>query len=661
MSNQTNNIPSVDLVIVIDTSASMKDEAKGLSDAAEAAITIAKSSCPSDLRVTWLGIEGTWKGTNFDQTIRAYLTQNCKISESQLRGRKRGELKSSGAQEDAARAIEDICNYFDWREVALRAIFYLGDEALESGGGKTEPKDIEAANLAIQKANELGVAVHMYFGTSRSRYKETLATEYARVANETGGQAFTDKDAIEGFSSVLEKVICGSRTAKIPKMKPEVVDEKTVVESSQLVTETPSSISTPESTTSITNSEKLSTPDLQESVNQESIKPKETSTVRQTNKPKETNKSKQTKGLAKNRKKRLVVCCDGTWERLDSLYPTNVVKFAHSIKYMAEDQTPQIVYYLPGIGTAEDDDLIEKLGSAAFGWGIKRIISDAYRFLCMNYDAASEDEIYLVGFSRGAYAVRCLAGMIYNCGLLKRSKIREIPKAYDLYLDRHISSNHPEAKQFRKDNAKKTNTNEEYLHLHHVPIKMLGCWDTVGALGIPDIIPWLPMNTIWNKKYEFFDAKISPIIENAFHAVAIDEKRKSFPSTPMKKNSMNPNQVVSQVLFVGKHGCVGGGTKEYQGLSDYPLQWMINRAKKLGLEFYPTENYSEEFQIKLDYTTEFDNSVTGIYSLGGEELRTISSGTVFVHRSVVERLNADSDYRPPNLEPILKDLLIIEE
>ncbi|MBV8887646.1 MAG: hypothetical protein JO235_27135, partial [Chroococcidiopsidaceae cyanobacterium CP_BM_RX_35] len=219
MANRSRNMLPVDLVIVIDTSPSMKDEAQALSNAAASAISSAKSSCPSDLRVAWLGIEGTWKGTNFDQTIRAYLIQKCKVSEFKLRGRKRGELASAGAQEDAARAIEDISDYFDWREGAARAIFYLGDEALEAGGDKTEQKDIEAANLAIQKAQAAKVTVHTYFGTSNSKHQEGVKKEYARVATETGGQYFIDKDAIGGFSAVLEKVICGSRTPRNTKPK----------------------------------------------------------------------------------------------------------------------------------------------------------------------------------------------------------------------------------------------------------------------------------------------------------------------------------------------------------------------------------------------------------------------------------------------------------
>ncbi|MCJ8279338.1 MAG: hypothetical protein MJK14_05215 [Rivularia sp. ALOHA_DT_140] len=215
MDNQTSNIPPVDLVIVIDTSPSMKDEAQGLSQAAENAIQSAKSNCPSDLRVVWFGIEGTWKGTKFNQTIRDYLTTKVKVSESKLRGRKRGELKSAGAQEDAARAIEDVSEYFDWRKNAKKAIFYLGDEALEGGGSKTEKADIEAANKAIEKAKATEVKVHTYFGTSKSKHQEGVKKEYARVSAETGGQYFTDKDAIDGFSAVLEKVICGSRTSNI--------------------------------------------------------------------------------------------------------------------------------------------------------------------------------------------------------------------------------------------------------------------------------------------------------------------------------------------------------------------------------------------------------------------------------------------------------------
>ena len=213
------SIPAVDLVIAIDTSPSMKDEAIALSEASEAAIEAARASCPSDLRVMWFGIEGTWKNTHFNGTIRDYLVGECSVSESQMRGRRRGEVKDAGAQEDAARAVEDLSTLFDWRSGAARAIFYLGDEALEGGGSKTERADIEAADLAIAKAQTAGVAVHTYFGTSKSKHRDGIASEYARMASETGGQAFTDKDAIDGFATVLERVICGSRATVSPAVE----------------------------------------------------------------------------------------------------------------------------------------------------------------------------------------------------------------------------------------------------------------------------------------------------------------------------------------------------------------------------------------------------------------------------------------------------------
>ncbi|GCA78083.1 phospholipase effector Tle1 domain-containing protein [Microcystis aeruginosa] len=358
-----------------------------------------------------------------------------------------------------------------------------------------------------------------------------------------------------------------------------------------------------------------------------------------------------------SQKKRLIVCCDGCWEDSVSADPTNVVKFAASIKHIAEDQTPQIIF-LSGYGSPEDNEFIKNLGNETFGWGLDRMIQDAYRFLVLNYNPKSEDEIYLLGFSRGAYAVRCLASFIDKCGILKRSKIEAIPQAYQLYRDHTVSSDSAKARQFRAANAKKIATEKEDVQ-ERIPVKMLGCWDTVGNFGIPDLTPWFPLAKFYHKKYEFSNTKLSPIIQNAFQAVAIDEKRKNFPSTPIKANPENPEQVVKEVLFVGEHSCLGGGKKEYQGLSDYPLQWMINQAKKLGLEFDSTTSESEEFQIKLDPTIKFDNTVKGL--LGGEQWRYFNTKVVTVHHSVVKRLKAFSDYRPKSLEPFLQALLDSEQ
>jgi hypothetical protein len=210
-------VPLVDLVVVIDSSVSMKDEAVALDAAVAAAIEGARSSCPSDLRVTYLGIEGTFRDTRFNETIRNYLTNTCQIEESLLRGRKRGTVTGGGAQEDGARAIEDLSRYFNWRTGAGRALFFLGDESLDGGNqdGKQDQGDIEAANVAIAVAIETNVRVHTYLGTSsvKEKVRKEIEAEYARLAKETSGQSFTSQDALRGFQALLQEVICGSKPA----------------------------------------------------------------------------------------------------------------------------------------------------------------------------------------------------------------------------------------------------------------------------------------------------------------------------------------------------------------------------------------------------------------------------------------------------------------
>ena len=223
-------IPQVDLVVVIDSSVSMKDEASALSAAVGTAIEAARTSCPSDLRVIYLGIEGIFKDTLFDQTVRNYLTGTAGALESDLRGRKRGTVSEGGAQEDGARAIEDVSLYFDWRANAARTVFFLGDEALEGGNenSQQDQADLEAATRAIDVASEAGVRVHTYLGTSgvKASVKQAIQGEYARVAQETGGQAFTSQDSISGFADLLKKVICGSKQP----VKPLTPDPKPTTE-----------------------------------------------------------------------------------------------------------------------------------------------------------------------------------------------------------------------------------------------------------------------------------------------------------------------------------------------------------------------------------------------------------------------------------------------
>ncbi|WP_017663058.1 hypothetical protein [Baaleninema simplex] len=199
----------VDLVVLIDTSGSMSDEAQALDKATQTAADRVAAKCPNDLRVKQLGVEGTWPGTKFDMSLRDYLTREVGVPESSLKAAKQGDpIKKGLPQEDGAPSIEDICNFFDWRTDALRTILYLSDDALKTGGGSVDEEDKKAATSAIATAKKKNVTVFTYLGTGGTPEMEK---EYARVANETGGKPFTSKNAIGGFADILADVVCATK------------------------------------------------------------------------------------------------------------------------------------------------------------------------------------------------------------------------------------------------------------------------------------------------------------------------------------------------------------------------------------------------------------------------------------------------------------------
>jgi uncharacterized protein (DUF2235 family) len=334
--------------------------------------------------------------------------------------------------------------------------------------------------------------------------------------------------------------------------------------------------------------------------------------------------------------KRLVICSDGTWQDLTSPYPSNVVKLAQSVKPIASDGIAQIVFYDEGIGTES-----KKVLGGATGLGIDRNIEDAYRFLSLNYVAG--DEIYLFGFSRGAYTVRSLGGMIYCSGLLDRPHVTKTHEAYELYRNRGIKPKDKVAREYRESYGER------------VPITLIGCFDTVGALGIPGIPAFSKFHDQLNKRYRFHDTTLNHSIQNALHAMAIDEIREIFDVTPMKKNPDAPNQRVIQKWFPGEHGCVGGGTEEHSGLSDAALQWMIDSIGnlELGLDLDPSVIPTG---INPNYKCDFKNDI-GFFKLAGIKLRDVGDAIEDLHESAVNRLKGRKDYRPKNLQNIISKII----
>ncbi|CAO0803229.1 unnamed protein product [Mucor circinelloides] len=322
--------------------------------------------------------------------------------------------------------------------------------------------------------------------------------------------------------------------------------------------------------------------------------------------------------IKQSRQRRIIVCLDGTWETPQE--KTNVYKFYNNISLdNAADGWEYITGYYPGLGTNGHFPLL----GGIFGYGISNQIINAYEFICRNYKA-SHDEIWLIGFSRGAYAARSLSGMIYNVGLLPKDKLSNSNQAYELYRDRCDASRpmNELAIKFRQDNQCR-------LPLIH----FLGCFDTVGALGVPKLPWYLGGSTFYSLflgLHGFHDTKLTPIVRNAYHAISIHDQRAWFSPTLMHFSEVAPDhhQSLEQVWFPGMHGDVGGqevGT--YNNLlSCHSLHWMMNRARKNGLKFKNNETTCSSANHHFIYDDSYNSSI--IYKLMPRQDRVIAKDEV---------------------------------
>lgn len=364
--------------------------------------------------------------------------------------------------------------------------------------------------------------------------------------------------------------------------------------------------------------------------------------------------------------KRIIACCDGTWNRpgtFDGNIPvkTNVQLIFECIaktgKKNGED-VRQVKFYETGVGSSTFDVEDQILGGME-GAGIDKKIKDIYSFIVFNYEKG--DEIYLFGFSRGAYTARSIAGFIRNCGILKRDNIHLIDYAYDLYRDRNEYSS--------PDSDLMVSFKQNYCVEEVTRIKFIGVWDTVGSLGLP-----FNFKKKYNlERYKFHDVKLSSTIDNAYHAIAVDERRKLFEPTlwEISDNGINKGQKVEQRWFAGVHCNVGGSYKE-TGLSDLALEWLIKKAEDCGLQIdHPSKVCNNEYyRYNPSYKGELRNSMAWFYWIWppryrkvAKEFREITDekGRVrkirtneTVDESVIQRWKDGSlRYRPDNLEGLI--------
>ncbi len=352
-------------------------------------------------------------------------------------------------------------------------------------------------------------------------------------------------------------------------------------------------------------------------------------------------------------KKRIIICADGTWNTPDQTdrreevrKPSNVVKLARAVLPQASDGANQVVFYDMGVGT--DEGISNKILGGALGKGLTKNILDCYQFIVHNYNPG--DDIFLFGFSRGAYTVRSLAGFIGRCGLLTKADAYYIPDAFNHYrLKIPNPVNEENIRIFREGVKYKSRTTPTT----DVDIEFLGVWDTVGALGIPSIFSLKE-----RKKHNFHDVKLGKNVKNAYHALAIDEMRKPFAPTLWEFQNF-PDQTMEQVWFAGVHTNIGGGY-DNDGLANCALRWMLNKAKLSGLEV--DEKFLEPYGCCP--SGEIRDSMTPAYRLLGKHLRPIGkqpNGNESVHKTAINRLKNPpkpedgGPYKPQNLIDYLKE------
>jgi len=248
----------------------------------------------------------------------------------------------------------------------------------------------------------------------------------------------------------------------------------------------------------------------------------------------------------------LIVCADGTWNTPDQKedgipIPTNVVRIFNAVATNDKSNNEQLCYYHPGVGT--DGGLWGKMAGATVGVGLDKNIKSAYKWLCQNYKPG--DHIFLFGFSRGAYTVRSLAGMIGKCGLLDLEGLKDdelwkrVKSAYNEgYRESKARKHWAKSWKFHTETQitckHETKSSKEKM----IPIYFLGVWDTVGALGIPNNFAILNLFDL--KKYAFHDTKLGC---NIMHALLMkNEQVIHLPSGAILKREKILNRSGFQVF-----------------------------------------------------------------------------------------------------------------
>jgi len=351
--------------------------------------------------------------------------------------------------------------------------------------------------------------------------------------------------------------------------------------------------------------------------------------------------------------RRLALFLDGTWNEVSD--NTNIWRFRALFAPTGADGRTQLGFYSTGLGTKFG----EKISGGMFGAGIDTAITSAYEWLMEHYQPG--DEIFIFGFSRGAYTARSLSGFVSKCGLLRSGA----PLGVNQLFMRYRRSGQRTIRELMaaRDDGKGDFSFEESWMLKFaqaVPIKFLGVFDTVGALGVP--LPWLHRTA-----YPFLNTGLRQNNEYAFHALAIDEHRKAFAPTLWTNEGAThatprPIERTEQRWFVGAHANVGGGCFD-DPLAGLAFKWLERKATALGLTF--KDSFAIEPQAdRATISDSYGEFMWGLYRLAtfcrpyyrpiGEPPKSEGPGVSNINEtidaSVFDRWRTDPAYRPPALQ-----------
>ena len=374
--------------------------------------------------------------------------------------------------------------------------------------------------------------------------------------------------------------------------------------------------------------------------------------------------------------KRLALFFDGTWNRPGS--DTNVWRLSRMIADRSAGEVRQLVHYDAGVGTRWYD----RLSGGAFGKGLSDNVLDGYRWLVEHYEDG--DQVYLFGFSRGAFTARSLAGVIARCGLLERGAALSSQQVYDRYRKGDAVRPLYELRYLREKKGETRFDAEERVLLDHSRwsrnlVEMVGVWDTVGSIGLPfGRIPGVSSSTL-----HFHNTHLSRIVRHSYQALALDEYRKPYwailwtrfmPDQPTPAVPTDDDRIVEQRWFSGAHSNVGGG---YAGdlLPRRPLAWIQSKAESCGLGFDERVRIEGEEDLHRPIRDSYGQFLGGSwkYITCGKRyvrwvmsepvrkkahssgLRAVPAGAVTtvnerIDRSVFRRCQLDPDYRPRSLE-----------